>query len=90
MAKQELNQITDAVTQTNVKVVAEAPAIGLANVFQTTAHSSGLMFSNAVNSQHQQFINSNAATTKGLMQILNKNPITTLENRLAEILAQNI
>ncbi|WP_174772358.1 RebB family R body protein, partial [Chryseobacterium rhizosphaerae] len=34
-------QITDAVTQSNVKVVAESPAVALSNVYQTAAHSTG-------------------------------------------------
>jgi hypothetical protein len=62
-------QITDAVTQTNVKVVAEAPAIALGNVYQTAAHSTGIMFENAVNNQNQQNILGQAATTQGIMQI---------------------
>ena len=62
-------QITDAVTQTNVKVVAEAPAVALGNVYQTAAHSTGIMFENAVNNQNQQNILSQAATTQGVMQI---------------------
>lgn len=62
-------QITDAVTQSSVKVVAEAPAIALANIYQTAAHSTGLMFENAVNTQNQQNILGQAATTQGVMQI---------------------
>ncbi|MDQ1161816.1 hypothetical protein QE422_002184 [Chryseobacterium sp. SORGH_AS 447] len=62
-------QITDAVTQTNVKVVAEAPAVALGNVYQIAAHSTGLMFENAVNNQNQQNILGQAATTQGVMQI---------------------
>lgn len=62
-------QITDAVTQSNVKVVAEAPAIALGNVYQTAAHSTGLMFENSVNSQSQQNILGQTATTQGVMQI---------------------
>ncbi|MET3532649.1 antirepresssor protein RebB [Chryseobacterium flavum] len=62
-------QITDAVTQTNVKVVAEAPAIALGNVYQSAAHSTGIMFENAVNNQNQQNILGQAATTQGVMQI---------------------
>ncbi|WP_394674572.1 RebB family R body protein [uncultured Chryseobacterium sp.] len=62
-------QITDAVTQTNVKVVAEAPAMALGNVYQTAAHSTGLMFENAVNNQNQQNILGQAATTQGVIQI---------------------
>ena len=63
------SQITDAVTQSNVKVVGEAPAIALGNVYQTAAHSTGLMFQNAVNAQNQQNILAQAATTQGVMQI---------------------
>lgn len=62
-------QITDAVTQANVKVVAEAPAIALGNIYQTMAHSTGLMFENSVNSQNQQNILGQTATTQGVMQI---------------------
>lgn len=35
-------QITDAITQTNVKVIGEAPAIGLGEVYQSMANSVGL------------------------------------------------
>ncbi|EDP96233.1 RebB family R body protein [Kordia algicida OT-1] len=62
-------QITDAVTQSNVKVVAEAPAMALGNVYQTAAHSTGLMFENSVNAQSQQNILAQTATTQGVMQI---------------------
>lgn len=61
--------ITDAVTQTNVQVVASSPAIAMSNVYQTAAHSIGLMFENAVNAQSQQNILAQAATTQGVMQI---------------------
>ncbi|MDN3692074.1 RebB family R body protein [Chryseobacterium tructae] len=62
-------QITDAVTQSNVKVVAESPAMALSNVYQSAAHSTGIMFENAVNSQNQQNILTQAATTQGISQI---------------------
>jgi hypothetical protein len=62
-------QITDAVTQSNVKVVAESPAMALANVYQSAAHSTGIMFENAVNAQNQQNILGQAATTQGILQI---------------------
>lgn len=61
--------ITDAVTQSNVKVVGEAPAMALGNVYQSAAHSTGLMFENSVNAQGQQNITGQAATTQGVMQI---------------------
>ncbi|KFF19198.1 MULTISPECIES: RebB family R body protein [Chryseobacterium] len=62
-------QITDAVTQSNVKVVGESPAMALSNVYQAAAHSTGIMFENAVNTQNQQNILGQAATTQGIMQI---------------------
>ena len=62
-------QITDAVTQANVKVVAEAPAMAMGSLFQVAAHSTGLMFENAVTAQNNQNILSQSATTQGVMQI---------------------
>ncbi|MDR6546308.1 hypothetical protein J2810_002364 [Chryseobacterium rhizosphaerae] len=62
-------QITDAVTQSNVKVVGESPAMALSNVYQSAAHSTGIMFENAVNAQNQQNILGQAATTQGILQI---------------------
>lgn len=62
-------QITDAVTQSNVQVVAQAPAMAMGNVYQAAAHSTGLMFENSVNSQSQQNILGQTATTQGVMQI---------------------
>jgi hypothetical protein len=69
MATTVNSQITDAVTQSNVKVVGESPAMALGNVYQTAAHSTGIMFENAVNTQNQQNILGQAATTQGVMQI---------------------
>ncbi|RXM51666.1 MULTISPECIES: RebB family R body protein [unclassified Chryseobacterium] len=69
MAQTVNQQITDAVTQANVKVVAESPAMALGNVYQSAAHSTGIMFENAVNAQNQQNILGQAATTQGVMQI---------------------
>lgn len=62
-------QITDAVTQTNVQVVASAPAMAMANVYQASAHSIGLMFENAVFAQAQQNLLAQTATAQGVMQI---------------------
>ena len=62
-------QITDAVTQANVKVLAEAPALALGSIYQSLAHSTGVLFENAVNAQQQQNVLGQAATTQGIMQI---------------------
>ncbi|MFM9384039.1 RebB family R body protein [Pseudomonas sp. UV AK001] len=62
-------QITDAVTQTNVRVVAEAPAMAMGSVYQSMAHSTGILFENAVSAQQQQNTLAQAATNQGVMQI---------------------
>ena len=45
------DQVTDSVTQTNVKVVAESPAIALASQMLSTCHAHSLMAYNAVYAQ---------------------------------------
>ena len=69
MATTVAEQITDSVTQSNVKVVAEAPAIAMGVVYQALAHSTGMMFENSVNSQQQQNMLQQAATTQGVIQM---------------------
>ena len=61
--------ITDAVTQSNVKVVAESPAIALSTLYQSMSHSTGIMFQNAVAAHQQQNSLAQAATNQGIMQI---------------------
>ncbi len=62
-------QITDAVTQVNVKVLAEAPAMAMGSIYQALAHSTGMMFQNSVNTQQQQNMLQQAATAQGVIQI---------------------
>jgi hypothetical protein len=45
------NQITDAVTQSNVKALAEAPALAMANLYQAIAQSLALAAQNAAAAQ---------------------------------------
>ncbi|MCC8475587.1 RebB family R body protein [Xanthomonas arboricola] len=63
------DQITDAVTQSNVKVIGEAPAMAMSTIYQSMAHSSGILFQNAVSVQQQQNTLSQAASNQGVMQI---------------------
>jgi hypothetical protein len=63
------DQVTDAVTQSNVKVVGEAPAMAMGSIYQTMAHSTGILFENAVSAQQQQNTLTQAATNQGVMQI---------------------
>ncbi|WP_373050723.1 RebB family R body protein [Thalassovita aquimarina] len=45
------DQITDAVTQSNVKILSEAPSMAMGSMYQSAAHSSGILMENAVASQ---------------------------------------
>lgn len=81
-------QVTDAVTQANVKVVAESPAMAMGTIYQSLAHSTGMMFENSVNAQNQQNIMSQAATTQGVMQIYSVDTITDAIS-VAQIIAAN-
>ena len=63
------DQITDAVTQSNVKVVGEAPAIAMSTIYQAMAHATGILFENAVAAQQQQDAQMQAALAQGVMQI---------------------
>ena len=63
------DQITDAVTQANVKVLAESPAMAMGAIYQTMAHSTGILFENAVSAQQQQNTLTQASTNQGVMQI---------------------
>ncbi|NML32804.1 RebB family R body protein [Paraburkholderia antibiotica] len=63
------DQVTDAVTQSNVKVVGEAPAMAMGSLYQTMAHSTGILFENSVSAQQQQNTLTQAATNQGVMQI---------------------
>lgn len=80
--------VFDSVTATNLKVVAEAPAMAMGTLYQSLAHSTGLMFENAVNAQHQANIVSQAATTQGVMQIYSVDTISDAIS-VAQIIAAN-
>jgi hypothetical protein len=60
------NQITDSVTQANTKVLGDAPAIALGNLFQATAQALANAAHNATNSQQQSYVTAQAATTMGV------------------------
>jgi hypothetical protein len=73
MAQETLvnGQITDAVTQTNVKVLGEAPAQSMALVYQTMAHSISLAMENAQQAQGGLQQIGNAVTSSAITMIMN-------------------
>ncbi len=62
-------QITDAVTQSNVSVVAQAPAIATANMYQSASHSISILYENAVQTQRNSAISAQASSNQGVIQI---------------------
>ncbi|RMO08483.1 RebB protein [Pseudomonas cichorii] len=64
-------QITDAVTQANVKVLGESPPMAMSTLYQSMSQASAILFQNAVSAQQQQNTLSQAAANQGIMQIYN-------------------
>ena len=62
-------QITDAVTQANVKVLGDAPAQAIATVYQVMAQAVGLSMQNAVANQQRMNALGNALTVQSVNQI---------------------
>jgi hypothetical protein len=83
-------QITDAVTQSNVKVLAEAPAMAIGTIYQALAHSTGMMFENSVNTQQAQNVLQQAATTQGVIQLFSVDTLSDADaaTGLSEALVQ--
>ncbi len=60
------SQITDAVTQANVKTLGDSPALSLSNLYQMISQSLGLAAQNAVFTQQHSNIIHQATTTQGV------------------------
>lgn len=59
-------QITDSITQANTKVLGDAPAIAMGNLFQATAQALADAAHNATSSQQQSNIVAQTSTTMGV------------------------
>jgi len=62
-------QVTDAITQTNVKVLGEAPAMAMGSLYQTIGNSVAMAAANAVYAQQQANVTYQAATTLGVTKL---------------------
>lgn len=60
------SQITDAITQANVKVLGDAPAMAMGNLYQATAQALGNAAHNATTAQQQTNVTAQTATTQGV------------------------
>lgn len=73
------NQITDSVTQANVKVLGDAPAMAMGNLFQATSQALSNAAHNATTAQQQTAITAQAATTMGVTTLYSIDTSTTAE-----------
>ena len=71
------NQITDSVTQVGVKVLGDAPAIAMANLYQATAQALANAAHNATMAQQQMNITAQAATVMGVATLYSLDTSTT-------------
>lgn len=76
-------QITDAITQSNVINVGEAPAVALAIATQALAQAAGLAAQNAVQAQGAMQQINNAATSALVTQIMQAGPMQDLTREAA-------
>ncbi len=82
------SQITDSVTQANVKVLGDAPAIAMGNLYQATSLALANAAHNATFTQQNANIILQAATTQGVALLYGVDTATTVEG-VAQILAAN-
>ena len=79
------SQITDAVTQSNVKVLGEAPAMALGSLYEATSQALANAAHNATTSQQQTTVTAQAATTQGVATLYSIDTAATAQ-ATAEIL----
>jgi hypothetical protein len=65
--------VVDAVTATNTKVLAEAPAMAMGSLYQTIGNSVAMAAANAVYAQQQANVSYQAASTLGITKMFEQN-----------------
>jgi hypothetical protein len=70
-------QITDSVTQANVKVLGDAPAVAMGNLYQATAQSLGNAAHNATSAEQNSNTVLQATTTQGVALLYNVDTAAT-------------
>jgi hypothetical protein len=71
------DQITDSVTQANVKVLGDAPAMALANLYQASAQALSNSAHIATSNFQQSGITAQAATTMGVATLYSLDTAST-------------
>lgn len=82
------SQITDSVTQSNVKVLGDAPAVAMGNLYQATAQALGNSAHNATSAQQQAGVTAQAATTMGVATLYSLDTASTGKATQAILSAQ--
>lgn len=78
------DQITDAVTQSNIKVIGEAPAVALDTLFVSTSQALSNAAHTAANAQQQSNVTAQAAANMG------RTTIDTLDTAFDDVAARDI
>jgi hypothetical protein len=79
------DQITDAVTQTNVKVIAESPAVAIASQILSLSHAHALMAYNAVSSQYQSQVLALSGVAAGAALGADVSSLQVLSSRVSSL-----
>ena len=70
-------QVADSVSQVNVEVLGNAPAIAMGNLYQATAQALANAAHNATSAQQQSFVTAQAATTMGVATLYSLDTAST-------------
>lgn len=71
------SQITDSITQVNTKVIGDAPAVAMGNLFVVTSQALSNAAHNATNNQNQSYVTMQASTTQGVATLLSIDTAST-------------
>ena len=71
------SQITDSVSQVNTKVLGDAPAMAMGNLFVATGQAVSNAAHNATNNQQQSYVTMQASTTQGVATMLSVDTAST-------------
>ncbi|MFC3683725.1 RebB family R body protein [Hydrogenophaga luteola] len=71
------SQITDSVSQANTKVLGDAPAVAMGNLFVATSQALSNAAHNATNNQQQSYVTMQASTTQSVATMLSVDTAST-------------
>jgi hypothetical protein len=71
------SMITDSITQVNTKVLGDAPAVAMGNLFVATGQALANAAHNATNNQNQSYVTMQASTTQGVSTLLSVDTAST-------------